>query len=335
MKIYNYIILASAITLGLSSCNKDDCYKNVLPEDNVIRVNAGVSSMMVKSEIDETSLTMVTSDLSEFGLFVENAADSHYSYNNVSVTKTTDETTSTSAWTPSKQMLWKSATDPVTVYAYSPYNSQNNSLTDEINLSVCTDQTVAENVKASDFLYSSSEVTPSAEQETTNPVYYNQTDSLIKLKIRHKFFKLTVSVTLDTQFNDSPGTTTNPISSIKVTGTNVNAKFSFKNGYGELTNNTPVTACNYFYAAPESGNLNATAKYECILIPQTIASGGFSIKINMGENCYIWTSNEAKTFEGGNQYNMPLTIVGNRVKTSGMTAISWNEVTEEDVITIN
>jgi len=332
MKFYQYIIILSAIATGLSSCDKDEY--NVLPEDRVIRVNADVSSMMVKS-IDETSLTMVTSDLSEFGLFIEKADNIYYSYNNILVSKSS--VNGSTEWSTYEQMLWKSATDPVMVYAYYPYNSQYSYLSSYMDLSVCADQAVADSVKASDFLYSSSEVTPSAEQETTNPIYYDQTNSLIKLKLRHKFFKLTLSVTLDKQFNDSPGTTTNPIDSIKVEGTNVNAEFSFKNGYGELTNTSPVRACNYFYAAPESGNLNATAtaKYECILIPQTIAYGDFSIKIYIGDDCYIWTSDESKTFEEGNQYNFPLTIVGSGLEISGMTAIPWNKIADEDVITIN
>jgi len=321
MKFYQYIIILSAIATGLSSCDKDEY--NVLPEDRVIRVNAGVSSMMVKSE------TIEITDLSELGLFVENAADSYYSYNNVDVTKTTDATTSTSAWTPSEQMLWKSATDPVTVYAYSPYNSQNSSLTDEINLSVCTDQAVAENVKESDFLYSSSEVTPSA-PVNTNPIYYDQTNSLINVTLNHKFSKLILSLTLKSEFYSSLGIKDNPIVSIQIIGTNVNTTFSVKNGFGTLSNPYPVTAykdpfpVTVFedpYTPSESVKQDAIAQYECILIPQTVSN--LSVKIYLSNNdVFIWKDETALTLESQNKYTLPLTVGKDVITLSSDAGIS-------------
>ena len=187
-KIIFNTALIFVLTISLVNCSKDDqSFHDILPKDNVIRVNADVSSMMVKSETDETSLTMETSDLSEFGLFIEKADNIYYSYNNILVSKSSDN--GSTEWSTSEQMFWKSAIDPVLVYAYYPYNSQNNYLSSDMDLSICTNQSVADSVKASDFLYSSSVVTPSKGQKTTNPIYLTN-----KNYVCHIFTSSSVSV---------------------------------------------------------------------------------------------------------------------------------------------
>jgi len=315
MKIYNYIVLAAAITIGLSSCNKDEDYSNVLPEGNIVKVDANVRPMVKSS-------TMETTDLSEFGLFIENADDSRYSYSNYDVTKSAGET----AWTTSEQMLWKSATQMVTVYAYFPYTDA--ASLDATGVGVCANQSVEDSIKASDFLYSSSDVTPSV-PVITNPVYYDKNSEALNVTLKHNFSKVIISLTLNDEFNYDPGTDKNPIDSVYVCGTDINANFSIKDDViSDLSQTSYISAYNESYNRAEDLNGNATAVYECIVIPQTIDANNFSVEVYIDGKKHLWTDPSAVTFKSGKKNTLSLEVGDNLINLlkDNISITDWNKV---------
>jgi len=284
MKIYNYIILTASITIVLTSCENDEEYTsgNILHENDFIKIEAGITST-VKSGI-------TTDNLSEFGLFIENPADDNYSYKNVDVT----EDTGYNKWSTSKNMSWSSASQEVTVYAYSPYNPDA-TLTDAMEVNICTDQTVEDSIIASDFLFSACDVTPSGDQITTNSIYYDNTNSAIKVKLDHKFAKLII--TLDNTFSSYS------IDTVYVKGTNTKAGITLK-GNETIGNIDDLSRRCTVKAYKESDT-----QYECILIPQTITSGNLSIiLISSDIPTYIWTSDSNIELVSGEQINLSLTL---------------------------
>jgi len=285
MNRYNNIIFAAVITIWLASCENYEEYtsQNALHEDNVIKIEAEVNTPLKGG--------ITTDNLYEFGLFIENPADDTYTYNNVNVTKNTEAI----SWSTSKKMFWSSASQEITAYAYSPYN-QDATLTDTMDVSICKDQTVKDSIFTSDFLFSACQVTPSGNQITINSIYYDVTNSAIKIKLEHKFAKLIIK--LDNTFSSYS------IDTVYVNGTNTKASITFK-GDGTTGDIDDLNEKSTIKAYKESDT-----QYECILIPQTIASGNLSVKILLtGEvlDTYIWESENDIILESGKSLNLILT----------------------------
>ena len=144
MKVKN-ILIASVALLGFVSCEKSEGVSSVLPSDNIIRVSAGVTA---------TRAGVETSNLAEFGLFVNHDVDTNYTYSNVKVTK------AETVWNTSEMMLWKNATDLVAFTAYAPRKVGFNPNNPNTTITVLTEQITEASLIASDFLFCSGKLSP-------------------------------------------------------------------------------------------------------------------------------------------------------------------------------
>jgi len=295
-KIITNIALTAVLILGLASCSNDDqLSRNILPEDNIIRVNANVNNSLTKAGIDDTNI-------SEFGIFVKNDDSGYYSYDDIKVSKQADN-----SWLTSEQMLWKSATDIVTIYAYAPY-VDNITLSGSIAVNVKADQSVSDSIKLSDFLYSAADLAPSV-SDNTKTIYYDTTNKEINVTLNHRLAKLIVKITLGTEFNINSGTIDNPISQISINGTNIKSTFSLsKDTLTDISQVNSIITYEDSYNAPSGDITRASAQYECILIPQEITENTLSIKIKVGEKQYVWTSASSINLEAGKQYSLSLNV---------------------------
>ena len=144
MKRLKYNLLFSAIfaIVALTACDQELEIKAALTnstDDNLIRVPV---------EDETTRSECTTSNLTEFGFFVNNPDNPDYTYNNVWMIKEDRK------WIPENglTMQWKDKIIPVDIVAYAPYNEEALTVSSQIPINIRTDQRSEENLIASDFI---------------------------------------------------------------------------------------------------------------------------------------------------------------------------------------
>ena len=75
------------------------------------------------------------------------------------------------------------------------------------------------------------------------------------------------------------------------------------------------------------------AKYECILVPQTIAANGFQVKIAIAGKTYTWKSLAEVNLASDTQYELTLTVGKDVVIVGGFSATPWTEGGTENIET--
>ena len=273
-----------AVTAIFAGCANDE--DALLPNDSLkdtpINVDVLVSGINTRAGYDNTSLPTM------FYLSIDQK-DTKYDYNVVMkheggswvAYESADENAA------KKQLLWEGSKDDVTVTAATfPLPKASTSYA----LSVQTDQSTAEAVKASDHLYYySNAVTPS-------------TDG-ISLGLNHIMSKISVKLTLGTEYVSSD---TNPITSVTAFGASTGATYSpgAATPWSAGSNVSKIT----LIPSAEYNKAERTVTYEAILVPQTIAENTFGIEIRIGEKTYEWTSAEAFTLTGGTNHTLEMTV---------------------------
>ena len=155
----------------------------------------------------------------------------------------------------------------------------------------------------------------------------------MKVELKHGLAKLNLTVNLGTQFNID-GTATNPITAVSVEGTKTQADWTLTTDV--LDGQSVVKPIKLFkaaYAAGEGKTKSAVAKYECILMPQTIASNGFTVKIAIGGKTYTWKSSGEVTLAPDTQYNLTLSVGKDVVIVGSFSAKPWTDGGTNDIET--
>ena len=279
-KIFYFAMVA--VTAIFAGCANDE--DALLPNDSLkdtpINVDVLVSGINTRAGYDNTSLPTM------FYLSIDQK-DTKYDYNVVMkheggswvAYESADENAA------KKQLLWEGSKDNVTVTA-ATFSLSDASTT----LSVQTDQSTAEGIKASDHLcYYSNAVTPSI--------------GGISLELDHIMSKITVKLTLGTEYESSA---TNPITSVTAFGASTGATYSpgAEAPWSAGSNVSKIT----LIPSVEYNKAERTVTYEAILVPQTIAENTFGIEIRIGEQTYEWISAEAFTLTGGTNHILEMTV---------------------------
>ena len=230
----------------------------------------------------------------------EEDATSKYNYTNVLMTKAADANT----YTPASSLLWANSTDEVSVTAATF------SLVGAQTLAVQPDQSTADGVKNSDhLLMAATEIDPSP--------------TGISVNFSHIMSKVILTITLGTEFNE----TDNPITDVKFMGTVASNSYTVGSGWETIATDataTDITPLYNAYTAPTTDKPNATAEYEVILVPQTVAANGFTVVFSVGDRVFQWTSTSPITLEGGNKYTLALTAGKDIVSSASFSASAWN-----------
>lgn len=315
------LLMAATLMTGFAACSSDDDMTNNFPEDGVVRFNVGVNNPQTRA-----SQPTDGSKVAEFGICITNSANSNYTYNNVKVTGS-----NITAWTPATLMLWQNSTQAVDIVAYSPYveGDYNTSTT---NLPVKVEETQTKDGYTSDFLI------------CKMPGFVPSTGLIeggkLNLAFKHALSQLTITVTLGSEFNATDLVTTNPITDLKVNGTYIEGICDFTKESGFVTAKT--TEANTIAVAPsEYGDFvkatslssNAKATYQCLLIPQNIEKGIFSVSFKLNGIPYTWASNEAVTLAENTAYTLALTVGKEIVVAGEMKANAWETGSTSNVET--
>ncbi len=291
-----YLAFAAAAFM-LASCSNDEDF---VPQDNLkdtpITVTAGVAELTTRAGYEGASVLPET-----FYLGIDQVGEK-YDYPNMLMTKATDANT----YTPESPLLWAGGTDKVSVTAATF------SLEGAQTLETKTDQSTAEGVKNSDhLLMAATEITPSANG--------------ISVDFSHIMSKVILTITLGDEFNQAE----NPISNVTFKGTLASRNYdrTAETPWSDISGvtATDITPLCNAYTALTNDKPNATAEYEVILVPQTVAADGFTVTFNVGDRVFKWTSASAVTLEGGNKYTLALTAGKDIVSSATFSALAWSD----------
>ena len=272
-----------AVTAIFAGCANDE--DALLPNDSLkdtpINIDVLVSGINTRAGYSNTSQPTM------FYLSIDQK-DTKYDYTNVVMKYDGSKWVayeSANENAAKKQLLWEGSKGNVTVKA-ATFSLSDASTT----LSVQTDQSTAEGIKASDHLYYySNAVTPSI--------------GGISLELDHIMSKITVKLTLGTEYEASA---TNPITSVSAFGASTGATYSPGAGtpWSAVSNVSKIT----LIPSVEYNKAERTVTYEAILVPQTIAANIFGIEIRIGEKTYEWTSAKDFTLTGGTNHTLEMTV---------------------------
>lgn len=319
MKTIKNLAMLAVAALATAACSNDENLvtpTDHFPADGIIRVAADVTD-------PQTRAGMETNNLKMFQLRVQNPVNDTYSYN-AQMKKDGDQWVSyKNDGSEKMMMLWQNKTQKVNVAAVCIPGV---TLTDDnwkatgatpVNITVEADQSKADKLNKSDLL--------AMKNHEFNPATELTTGGKMKVELKHRLAKLNLTVKLGTDFNlNGIGTTNNPITEVNVNGTNTKAAWTLiTDEFSGLSEMKSVKPLQTSYTAGNADKQNAVAKYECILLPQTINANGFAVKIVIGGKLYTWKSGDKVTLTSNTQYNLTLTVGKDIVVIGSFTATPW------------
>lgn len=305
-------VLAAAVLTG---CSNDDeltgTQQSVLPDDNVIRLEAGVNNMQTRA------VGYAENGLAEFGLFVENMGNSIYTFNNVCMKK--DDSGIWASYksdkTTPRLMLWQNEFATVNVTAYAPYN-ENTKWGNPFTGNVESDQTNDENGRKSDVLYATALVTPNA-PETGNDIYYDTDTRKLNVRMGHILSKLTVNIRYGTEMTQNGVTPS--LTSVTLGETLTGYTIDLSSGSVGATGDKSEIKMMLSDDAVEGYSKSA----EAILVPQSAA---FTITVIVDERTFVY-NNAAFTFKRGNAYTLNLRVGKDVTNIEDISTSNWTPMT--------
>ena len=321
MKAIQFLGMTAFMAAMLTGCSNDsDLTHSNFPDDNIIRVTAGVNGAVTRAETLGTELN------SDFRLTVVNEGSDKYTYGNKIFKKTDSE------WSCSDILLWQDAETPVAVAALAPVINSwdfNNIYNNQDKFQIF-EYVISENQNP---------------QEPGNDLLYYYESNLVpgealkggKLNIQfnHAFSMIDIIVTLGTEYSKKD----NPINEVIVGGSKIRATLDITNSKGVAyastmgTNpETDIITTPGTFTMAQTDLENSKAAYSCILIPQTIDANKFKVTLKTSSKTYVWTSPDAITLEIGHRYTLNLTMGKDKLtaQKGNISAGSWKEGTAPD-----
>lgn len=326
MKAIQFLGMTAFMAAMLTGCSNDsELAHSNFPDDNIIRVTAGVNGAVTRAETLGTelnskfSLTVVNKD-------TENEYNYKYTHENKIFQKIDKE------WICNTILLWQDAETKVDVAALAP---------------VTNDDMKFFGILDNKNQFQTLEYDITADQKTQKPendlLYYYQSDLVprtalnsdrkLDIQFNHAFSMIDIIVTLGTEYSNKA----NPINKVIVGGSKLKATVDVtdRNGYGVAYASTEgenpetdiITTPGEFTMATTD---HSTAKFSCILIPQTIGTNKFKVTLKTSSKTYVWTSPNAITLESGHKYTLELKMGKDKLtaQKGNISAGSWTEGTE-------
>lgn len=330
MKTIKNLAMLAVAALTAASCSHDEnlvAPADHFPADGIIRVAADVTH-------PQTRAGMETTNLQAFRLRVENPVNATYSYNALMKKESGEWVSYDNAGADKLMMLWQNKTQKVNVAAVCIPSDI--TLTDEhwktdgatpVNIKVEADQSNADRLNKSDLL--------AMKNHEVDPANDLTPQGKMKVELKHRLAKLNLTVQLGTQFNlNGAGTAANPITAVTVEGTKTEATWKLiEDAMTEQGSATPVKPLTGIYTPGQGETKSAVAKYECILVPQTIGANGFQVKIAIAGKTYTWKSPAEVNLASDTQYELTLTVGKDVVIVGGFSATPWTEGGTENIET--
>lgn len=93
---------------------------------------------------------------------------------------------------------------------------------------------------------------------------------------------------------------------------------------GKVKSITPLCTGTIPFSDNAGTITRASANYEAILLPQTIASGKFYVSFKVDGKAYDWCYNEALELKATNAYKLHLTAGSDKVSSAAFSTKPWN-----------
>lgn len=307
------ILTIVATTLCIAACTNEDHISQDPLADTPIKLNVSVTNPTTRAGYSNDLLPdtfqlkvchdrLNDNDKYNYDIFAEKVGDAWKTYDLMEYVNNNSKTEVT--------MLWANMSDNVTVSAY-----VNNILADDFP----TDQSDAEQLKKADILYMP--ITPF----TPNTAGINVEFQHITSKIN-----LTIELGSEYQFTDKID---QKITDVKIGGTIAQISYSDDgkgnviikaDQTGEVKSITPLCTGTTPFSNNAGTITRASASYEAILIPQTIASGKFYVSFKVDGKAYDWCYNEALELKATNDYVLKLTAGSDKVYSAAFSTKPWN-----------
>lgn len=322
MKAIQFLGMTAFMAAMLTGCSNDsELAHSNFPDDNIIRVTAGVNGAVTRAETLGTELN------SDFRLTVVNEGSDKYTYGNKIFKKTDSE------WSCSDILLWQDAETPVAVAALAPVINSwdfNNIYNNQDKFQIF-EYVISENQNpqkpGNDLLY--------YYKSNLVPKTALNSDGKLNIQFNHAFSMIDIIVTLGTEYSKKD----NPINEVIVGGSKIRATLDITNSKGVAyastmgTNpETDIITTPGTFTMAQTDLENSKAAYSCILIPQTIDANKFKVTLKTSSKTYVWTSPDAITLEIGHRYTLALTMGRDKLtaQKGNISAGSWTEGTAPD-----
>lgn len=320
MKAIQFLGMTAFMAAMLTGCSNDsELAHSNFPDDNIIRVTAGVNGAVTRAETLGTELN------SDFRLTVVNEGSDKYTYGNKIFKKTDSE------WSCSDILLWQDAETPVAVAALAPVINSwdfNNIYNNQDKFQIF-EYVISENQNpqkpGNDLLY--------YYKSNLVPKTALNSDGKLNIQFNHAFSMIDIIVTLGTEYSKKD----NPINEVIVGGSKIRATLDITNSKGVAyastmgTNpETDIITTPGTFTMAQTDLENSKAAYSCILIPQTIDANKFKVTLKTSSKTYVWTSPDAITLETGHRYTLNLTMGRDKLtaQKGNISAGSWTEGTD-------
>lgn len=334
--------LATVISLiAVAACNNKDVTPDSLSTvKDVILVATDISTPQTRAGMTTGNITA-----HNFGLWITPEGEttgSKYIYENKKMDFTQNSGWTAYEWSDQDNasplsLFWKNKRIPVDVTAVCAGGIQISVTDNKWNSHVASTQDTESSIMENDLLFFKGKVNPTltANESSDGKIsqYALTQDGKIYIPFDHALSKLNITLTLDACLNETPGTETNPVSNLKVNGTNGDFILDISNGtvtkstLTGFTDPSPVTPWHNAAAYVPGTSTHAVAKYECILVPQTVEADKFSVSFTIDGKEYVWTSAVAVSLKSGKEYT--LALMANNITISGLdiSATEWGEGT--------
>lgn len=202
-------------------------------------------------------------------------------------------------------MLWANMNDKVEVTAFTKFGE----------ITIPTNQTSDEQLKQADVLY-------------MTPTMIDPSKEGIKVDLQHAMSKINLTIELGSEFEFTEDIN-KKITDVKIDGSLVSDNFSPSSMHVALGNPqtiTPLYTGATAFNKAEGGTITkASATYEAILIPQTIASGEFTVSFKVEGKLYEWAYNQELTLAPNTAYTLKLIAGNDKVQPVSFSVAEWGK----------
>ena len=305
-------ILAFAVAaLSFTACTNEDNISQDYLADTPIKLNVSVDEPTTRAgysnaELPEGFLLAVyhtlegqeVDDKYSYEVWAKKVGDSWKTYKPDETLKggTDEEVT----------MLWANMKDKVNVMAFTNLGT----------ITIPTDQTSDDQLKQADVLY-------------MPYTKYTPTNKGITVNLQHAMSKINLTIELGSEFEFTEDIN-KKITDVKIDGSLVSGSSTpdgIKDEFGDPTPITPLHTGATPFSKTNGVITKASATYEAILIPQTIASGKFTVSFKVEGKLYEWAyNNEAGlTLAPSTAYTLKLTAGDDKVQPVSFSVAPWGK----------
>lgn len=309
MKI-NKILVAAAMALGFVSCSSEGELTPAIDtlKDTPLQINASVAGMKTRAGYDANSVP------NQFYLKIRQGLKEQKKYwYDVVMKLENGQWVAYNAENKTETVQLLRAGYNITCDLYSTtfpgYElDESGNQIKSIELEVLADQSLDASVKASDHLYALNKDK-------------NMEVKAIELKLEHQMSKLSLELTLGSQYEEEQ----NPVKEMQIVGTK--RKVNWSDGHSYVSDDAsaePIIPYLAGYTKPTDDSPKAKVCYEVILAPQTVEAGNFGVEFNVLGKTYRWYSDAAVKLEEGTQYTLQLTAGKDQANLVEVTSKAWN-----------